>query len=52
MHNDGSQLQLPLLPVLETAALRLHTLSDRYPGLGHQQSVVLSRIVSQASRCE
>ncbi len=45
-HDDSDQLLLAALPALETAALQLHTLSDTYPGLGDQQPVVLSRVIS------
>ena len=44
--DDSDQLPLAALPALETAALQLHTLSGKYPGLGRQQQVVLSRLVS------
>jgi len=44
--DDRDQLLLAALPALETAALQLHTLSGKYPGLGCQQKVVLSRVVS------
>ena len=44
--DDDDQLQLAALPAVETAAIRLHTLSNEYPGLGRQHQVVLSRIVS------
>ena len=42
----GDGLQLSELPALESAALRLHTLSRGYPGLGARQLVILSRLVS------
>jgi len=42
----SNELQLSGLPTLETAALRLHTLSYRCPGLLLRQQVVLSRLVS------
>jgi len=40
------QLQLAALPALETAALRLHTSTGEYPGLGLHRQVALSRLVS------
>jgi len=44
--DDDDQLLLAALPALEAAALRLRTVSGEYPGLGRQQQVVLSRVVS------
>ncbi len=44
--DESDQLQLGALPALETAALWLYTQSGQYPGLGRQQEVVLSRMVS------
>lgn len=46
LYRGSEQPLLPTLPALETALLQLHTRSDAYPGLGRQQQVVLSRVVS------
>ena len=46
LHRDSDQPLLPALPALESAALQLHTLSNVFPGLGRQDQVVLSRVVS------
>jgi len=43
-HSD--ELQLAALPVLETAALLLHTRCGHYPSLSRVQQVTLSRVVS------
>ena len=46
VHYESNRLQLAALPALETVALRLHTVTNIYPGLGQQRRVVLSRLVS------